>query len=71
MSDGKLHDVLVDDSLTGFTVWANLGMTEIITAVPGVTFCNDELPTRYTVHLDLRYDPEWIRQEIIARIKIA
>ncbi len=70
MDDGKLTDVIVDDSITGFTVWADSGMKDTILSVPGVTFCNDEEPTRYTLHLDPRYDIEWIRQEIIARIKI-
>lgn len=68
--DGKLHDVLVEDHITGFIVWANPDMKDVILSVPGVTFCGNEEPTRYTVHLDPRYDIEWIRQEIIAQIKI-
>ena len=69
MNDGKLTDVLVEDHVTGFIVWADPAMKDIISSVPGVVWCGAE-STKYIVHLDPRYDVEWIRQEIIAQIKI-
>ncbi len=71
--DGKITDVLIEDSPTGFgfTVWADPDMEDIISSVPGVSWCANEQPTKYVVFLDPRYDVEWIEQEIIAQIKIA
>ncbi len=71
MTDGRLQDVLVEDHITGLIVWADPGMKDIISSVPGVCWCGSGLETtKYTVHLDPRYDVEWIKNEIIARIKI-
>ena len=72
MSDGRLHDVLVEKGIgNGLRVWADPGMESIISSIPGVTWCgNQNQNTEYNVHLDPRYDIEWITQEIIARIKI-
>lgn len=77
---GKIIDVLVNDStgrdpatgmpkLFGFVVWADLGMTEVIKAIPGIQKC-EGYGTCYYVDLDPRYDREFLRQEIIARVKI-
>ena len=69
--DGKLTDVIIEDSPSGLTVWADAGTKDIISSVPGVAWCMTILNSvEYTVHLDPRYDVEWIKQEIIARVKI-
>ncbi len=68
--EGKLTDVLIEDSTAGIVVWADPGMKDTISSVPGLSWCNDREPTKYEVHLDPRYDIEWVKQEIIARVKI-
>lgn len=80
--NGRLTDVLIEDEYitdpaTGirswfeFHVWADAGMKEIILSVPGVLTAYDHLyPNRYEVFVDPRYDREWVRAEIEARIKI-
>ena len=67
---GKLTDVIVEDNITGLRVWADPGMKNIISSVPGVIWCGIRNSVMYLVHLDPRYDVEWIKQEIIARVKI-
>ena len=69
MTDGKLHDVLVEKDITGLRVWADPGMKNVISSIPGVTWCGGQ-STEYNVFLDPRYDIEWVTQEIVARIKI-
>ena len=68
--DGKLTDVLVKGYELGLRVWADPGMGEIIASVSGVTSCKCFNPTEYLVRLDPRYDVEWIKLEIVARVKI-
>ncbi len=71
MATGKLQDILIEDTVLGIIVWADPGMEDIISSVPGVVNCYNFIePTQYQVSLDPRYDIEWVKQEIIARIKI-
>ncbi len=71
IKDGKIHNILIEDTATGFTVWADPGMKNIISSVPGVSWCSNRNPTEYIVFLDHRYDIEWIKQEITAQIIVA
>ena len=68
--NGKLTDVIIEDDVIGLKVWADPGMIDIISSVTGVTFCRVTNHVEYSVHLDPRYDVEWIKREIIARVKI-
>lgn len=68
--DGKINNVLIEDSSTDLRVWADPGMKDIISSVPGITWCDVRSSTEYIVHFDHRYDVEWIKQEIIAQVKI-
>lgn len=70
MENGKIIDIIIEDMCTGhIMVWADAGNKEIIESVPGVTNCFEE-GVRYPVFLDPRYDVKWVKEEIIARIKI-
>lgn len=83
MANGKKTDVLIEDHsyihpVTGetflsdhVTVYADPGMEEIIRKVEGVVNVLDIFATQYYVHLDVRYDREYVKQEIIAAIKTA
>ena len=84
MTDGKKQDVLIknlsfEDPKTGLvvtkehdlTVWADKGMEEIIKSVPGVVFCYGFHDVQYSVTLDPRYDPEYVKAEIEAAILCA
>lgn len=72
MNNGKLQDVLIEDSITGLTIWADPDMKDIISSVPGVSRCGCVYgrKTQYNIFLDPRYDVKWVKNEIIARIKI-
>jgi hypothetical protein len=71
---GRLHDILVEDGMVDglLTVWADPGMKDIISSIPGVSWCSNEheQSTKYDIGLDPRYDAEWVKNEIIARVKI-
>lgn len=79
MEEGKLMDVLIEDNIgqdktglpimLGLIVWADEGMKEVISNIPGIVHVND-YDTCYFVDLDPRYDREWLWAEIEARIKI-
>jgi hypothetical protein len=73
MSDGKLTDVFIKE-ITDIVlnVWADPGNEDTISSVPGVTSCGKvkNCDTAYYVYIDPRYDVEWIKKEIIARVKI-
>jgi hypothetical protein len=76
---GRICDVIVDDIIQkdetglshflGFTVWADAGLSKVISEIPGV-YMVSSVNTAYCVALDARYDREFMRQEIIAQIKI-
>ncbi len=68
--NGKLQDVLIEDTVIGLTVWADPGMKDIISSIPGIAWCGNINDVEYCVFLDPRYDIRWVKQEIIARIKI-
>ncbi|HMN14652.1 MAG TPA: hypothetical protein PKD55_20220 [Bellilinea sp.] len=78
--DGKLTDVLIEENwgpnwkgehvLFGLIVWADPGMEAVIAKVPGVVSV-EGVKTNYAVHLDPRYDREWVKREIVAQIKCA
>ena len=70
-NNGKEFDVLIYDNLTGgFEVWADDGMKEIIKNVDGVVWVGQD-NTQYTIHLDPRYNKDYLYKEIEAVIKCA
>lgn len=80
MSNGRLTDVIVEDFVladprTGlekfcnFEVWADPGLKNLIESIEGILYAIYERG-KYHVYIDKRYDKEYVKQEIIARIKI-
>jgi hypothetical protein len=80
-TDGKMTDVLINENnyrddlgierFCNLTVWADEGNADIVSSTPGVTAVfNTCGPTQYSVYVDPRYDREWVKAEIEARIKI-
>jgi ribosome-binding ATPase YchF (GTP1/OBG family) len=70
--NGKIEDVIIDDSgfRTEFIVWADNGSEEIIRAIEGVIkVVSLDNGTNHHVYFDPRYDREWIKTEIVSRIK--
>lgn len=51
-------------------VWADRGLAKVIRRVEGVVFADvGGYPTKYIVHVDPRYDLDWVEKEIEAAIK--
>lgn len=58
---GKKCEVKVLGRTSPLTVWANPGNLDVIKGVAGVSNAFSETePTRYTVFIDGRYDPEYV-----------
>ena len=72
IDDGKLQDVLFQsrDSDNDIFVWADEGLLNTISKVPGVNLVYTMGDTLYAVTLDPRYDIEWVKKESEAQIKI-
>jgi len=83
MKNGRMKDVIVEDvfetdertgvrslSTKKVTVWADVGLTEIIKVVEGVVnvYNFDHSKTEYTVYIDPRYSIEFVKAEIEAAI---
>jgi hypothetical protein len=76
--NGRLMDVLVQNNvggddgekIFGFIVYADAGLNEIIENVEGVmkSYSCYKKDIEYIVDIDPRYDREWVKQEIIAKI---
>lgn len=80
---GKVKEVFFEnaietDNLTGnvrisnrsFFLWADKGLSELISKVPGVINVVNisDARTRYQIVIDMRYDIEFIKAEIEAEI---
>lgn len=80
---GRLKDVVIEDHwypdpvtglprLGGTTVYADLGMLEVIRKAEGVKSAfNSMHDVEYTVFFDPRYNREWVKAEIEAVIRCA
>jgi hypothetical protein len=80
--DGKMTDVIIEESIGsdprtgmpiffGLSVWADAGMKNIIENIPGVYIVLEFGDgTHYDVSLDPRYNREFLKAEIEARLKI-
>ena len=67
---GKFTNVLIEDHPLGLTVWADSGFKEDFESIPGVIEVKGRSSVEYIIYFDRRYEIEWIKQEITAKIKI-
>ena len=74
MNNGKQLDVIVRENEIEtelFTVWADSGLQNKFKQIEGVTCVYNFLsPTQYEIGYDPRYDPAFIKAEIVAVAKI-
>jgi len=81
--DGKIFDVIIEDTykydpflkdivFSGFCVWADADLKELLLSIPGVGALHQrpDSPTKYDIKLDMRYEASWVAEEIEAQIKI-
>ena len=80
MTSGKLTDIIINDVVTRnhwtgletvsqFNVYADSDLLDVIERVEGAMIVHKLAETLYRVVLDPRYDPAWVKAEIIAAIK--
>jgi hypothetical protein len=67
----KKVDVLIEDGIeeTDFHVWADDDMKVVIESIEGVALVFNNIPTKYHVYIDPRYDRSEIIKEIEKKIK--
>ena len=76
---GRENDIIIEDvylfndlgieTLTGMiVVWADEGLKELIFKISGISRVENESPFHYYVFLDPRYDREFVKKEIEAKI---
>lgn len=82
MTDGKLKNVLIEDKYhtdertgvrelsSSVTVWADAGKVGVIKSVAGVVSVYIYDDVRYVVHLDPRYDREYVKRDIELAINL-
>lgn len=72
MDKGKKCEIFIEDDIGhGFILWADPGFRTIILSIEGIiSVTNIFSKTNYHINVDPRYDLEWIKQEVIAQIKI-
>ena len=82
--DGKKCDVLIEDNFTydqqtgiksvypySFTLWGDEGLKDLIESVNGVDAAYSPLSkNEYSIYIDHRYDIEYVKEEVRARILI-
>lgn len=76
MDNGQRVHVLVEDTKLServVRVWADPGYTKLIESIKGVTnvFQDDDAMTKYTVYIDGRFDPIYIKGRIYSVILAA
>jgi len=61
----------IEQSPNSFFLWTDKGLENLIKSIEGVMFvrgCVDNLETRYSLLIDPRYDIEFVKAEIEAKI---
>lgn len=55
--NGRMFDVIIKDvTKNGFSIWADNGFFDLLTAIEGVSHVGQTNATKYLVHVDPRYD---------------
>lgn len=72
--NGRKADVLIEEvTILGrieLEIWVDAGLRSVIESVPGINQVLIDNGSRYVAILDPRYEIEWVKAEIKARILI-